>query len=215
METMDDFLIRQCLAGDEAAWTTIVESYARRVFNLSCRFVGRPDEAEELTQEIFIRVYQSLHSYRINAGSFPSWLFRIARNLLIDHLRKTRHYRRAVLGQVDAVHLSDDRNPDPLRALEQAEAARILRRALRTLSSRSREAIVLRDLEGMEYQEVAAILGVPEGTVKSRINRGRLELARLVLQQRCKARYARNGGRGKLSGNPPASCPALQESAVQ
>lgn len=183
MDSKDDLLIRQCLEKNEEAWTEIVQSHTSRIYSLSCSFTRRPDEAEELTQEIFVRVFQRLHSYRIGLSSFRYWLHQLARNLLIDHYRSTWRQRQASIGQLDAANLVDVRTPDPLQLLERAEAARVLRRALLSLSARSREAIVLRELDGLGYGEVAAILGVPEGTVKSRVNRARAKLARLLSQE--------------------------------
>ena len=88
----DHKLVERCLQGDDAAWESVVNSYGRRIYNLSYRYTSRRDEAEDLTQEILIRVYQNLKSYRSEAGSFQNWILRVARNLIIDHYRQVRRY---------------------------------------------------------------------------------------------------------------------------
>jgi RNA polymerase sigma-70 factor (ECF subfamily) len=178
-------LVERCLQGDDAAWEAIVNQYARRIYNLSYRYTSRKDEAEDLTQEIFIRVYQNLKSYRYDAGSFQNWILKVGRNLIIDHYRQTRRFQKVGGSEeLESMNLQDDTLPNPHRAAEQSEAARFLKQGLRALSPELKEAIILRDLEGMAYQEIADLLGIPEGTVKSRINRGRLELAKILIKRR-------------------------------
>ncbi|MBN2339725.1 MAG: sigma-70 family RNA polymerase sigma factor, partial [Acidobacteria bacterium] len=154
-------------------------------YNLSYRYVGRREEAEDLTQEIMVRVYQNLGSYRPDAGSFQNWVLRVGRNLIIDHYRRNRRFAGAGGSEeLETMNLGDTRTPSPQQAAEQAETARFVRAGLESLSPELREAVILRDLEGMEYREIALLLRVPEGTVKSRINRGRIELARLLGKRR-------------------------------
>jgi RNA polymerase sigma-70 factor (ECF subfamily) len=181
----DEKLVERCLQGDDSAWETIVNSFGRRVYNLSYRYTSRRDEAEDLTQEIFIRVYQNLKSYRSDAGTFQNWVLKVGRNLIIDHYRQTRRFQQAAgTEEMETMNLKDDKLPNPHRAVEQLEASRFLRDGLQALSPELKEAIILRDLEGMAYQEIAELLSIPEGTVKSRINRGRLELAKLLTKRR-------------------------------
>ena len=181
----DHRLVERCLAGDDAAWENVVNSYGRRIFNLSYRYTNRRDEAEDLTQEILIRVYQNLKSYRAEAGSLQNWILRVARNMVIDHYRQVRRYpQTGGSEELESLNIRDDKIPNPQRVSEQMEAARFLQEGLQALSPELKEAIILRDLEGMAYQEIANLLGVPEGTVKSRINRGRIELARLLMKRR-------------------------------
>ncbi len=181
----DEKVVERCLQGDDAAWETIVNTFGRRVFNLSYRYTGRRDEAEDLTQEIFIKVYQNLKSYRSDAGTFQNWVLKVGRNLIIDDYRQTRRFQQAAgTEEMETMNLKDDRTPNPHRAAEQLEASRFLRDGLQALSPELKEAIILRDLEGMAYQEISDLLGIPEGTVKSRINRGRLELAKLLTRRR-------------------------------
>ena len=183
--TGDQKLVERCLQGDDAAWELVVTSYGKRIYNLSYRYTNHRDEAEDLTQNILIRVYQNLRSYRSEAGSFQNWLLRVARNLIIDHYRQARRFPRAGGSEeLEAMNIQDERTPNPQRAAEQSEASRFLQNGLQALSPELKEAIILRDLEGISYQDIAELLGVPEGTVKSRINRGRLELAKLLMKRR-------------------------------
>jgi len=178
-------LVERCLQGDDAAWESIVTTYARRIYNLGYRYTGRPAEAEDLSQDIFIRVYQNLKSYRPDAGSFQNWILKVARNLIIDHYRQTRRFRQTGgSDELEALAITDERQVNPLRSVEQSEASRMLHDGLQSLSPELKEAVLLRDLEGLAYTEIAEMLSIPEGTVKSRINRGRIELARLLARRR-------------------------------
>ena len=178
-------LVERCLQGDDAAWETVVNSYGRRIYNLGYRYTSHREEAEDLTQEIFIRVYQNLKSYRSEAGSFQNWILRVARNLVIDRYRQTRRYQQAGGSEeLETMSLRDDKVPNPQRATEQIEASRFLQDGLQSLPPELKEALIHRDIEGMSYQEIAYLISVPGGTVKSRINRGRLELAKLLIKRR-------------------------------
>jgi RNA polymerase sigma-70 factor (ECF subfamily) len=181
----EEKVVERCLQGDDAAWETVVNSYAKRIYNLSYRYTCRRDEAEDLTQDIFIRVYQNLKSFHPDSGSFQSWVMKVGRNLIIDHFRRTRRFQQAAgTEEMETMNLTDDKVPSPERSAEQAEASRFLSEGLQTLSPELKEAIILRDLEGMAYLEIAELLSVPEGTVKSRINRARLELAKSLSRRR-------------------------------
>jgi RNA polymerase sigma-70 factor, ECF subfamily len=184
----DEKLVERCLRGDDAAWEAVVKSYGKRIYNLSYRYTNRRDEAEDLTQDIMIRVYQNLKSYRAESGSFQNWLLRVARNLIIDHYRQVRRFpQTGGSEELETLNIRDEKIPSPQRTVEQTEASRFLQDGLQSLSPELKEAIILRDLEGMAYNEMADLLNVPEGTVKSRINRGRLELAKLLTKRRAQA----------------------------
>jgi RNA polymerase sigma-70 factor (ECF subfamily) len=173
-------LVERCLEGDQAAWDEIVRTHRRKVFNLAYKFVGRHEEAEDLTQDIFLRIFKALHTFDRRAN-FQTWLVSISRNLCIDHYRSKRKERETIARDVDASELSaasPDRGPD--RQLEALDLKELVRRALTELPPTLREAVVLRDLQEFSYLEIAEKLGLPEGTVKSRINRGRLELAKHI-----------------------------------
>jgi RNA polymerase sigma-70 factor (ECF subfamily) len=184
----DEKVVERCLRGDDAAWETVVNQYAKRIYNLTYRYTSRRDEAEDLTQEIFIRVYQNLKSFRSESGSFQSWIMKVGRNLIIDHYRRTRRYQQAAGSEeMETMNLRDDKVPNPQRVAEQSEAASFVGAGLQALPPELKEAIILRDLEGMAYLEIAELVGIPEGTVKSRINRARLELAKLLTKRRAQA----------------------------
>ena len=175
-----DALIVACLDGDQQAWTAIVQRYRRKVFNVAYKFVGRHDEAEDLTQDIFLKIYKALGTFdrRVN---FQTWLISISRNLCIDHYRSVRKERETVDRRVDPSTLTPvAKGPDPLRRLERSDHRLMLRRAMLGLPPTLRSAVLLRDIQEFSYQEIATRLELPEGTVKSRINRGRHELARQI-----------------------------------
>jgi RNA polymerase sigma-70 factor, ECF subfamily len=180
----DAQLVQQCLRGEGPAWEELVRRHTRRVFNLCYRFTGNSTEAEDLSQEVFLRIYRTLQSYRPAYGAFPTWLTSVTRNLLVDHYRRTRRDR--ITDSIeDAMPVLEEkhsaaRTPDKLA--QAAELSVQLQQALGKLSPELREAVILRDLQGLEYNEIQAVLEVPEGTVKSRINRGRIELARILEQ---------------------------------
>ncbi len=181
----DKKLVERCLQGDDAAWEDVITLYGKRIYNLSYRYTNRKAEAEDLTQDILIRIYQNLRSYRSEAGNFQNWILRVARNLIIDHYRQVRRYpQTGGSEELETMNIKDDKVPNPQRAAEQTEASKFLHDGLQSLSPELKEAIILRDLEGMAYQDIAELLSVPEGTVKSRINRARLELARLLIKRR-------------------------------
>ena len=180
-------LVTRCLSGDETAWEQLVRLHTRHVYALCYRFTGSSAESQDLTQEVFVRVFRTLKSFRSSEGSFTTWLARVTRNLLIDHYRRTRQQRvtDSIEAQLPTLEQSGGTAPvRPDQALAGREASEILQAALQRLSPDLREAVILRDLQEMEYREIAQVLSVPEGTVKSRINRGRAELARLLRKQK-------------------------------
>jgi len=185
-ETQDpiESLIQRCLKGDQAAWDLIVRQYWRKVFNVAYKFVGKHDEAEDLAQDIFLKIFKSLDTFDRRAN-FQTWLISVSRNLCIDHYRSVRKERETIDRDVDANELAPAaREPGPIAALEQADRVALLRKALAALPATLRTAVLMRDIQELSYQEIADKLRLPEGTVKSRINRGRTELARQVKKLR-------------------------------
>ena len=178
----DAQLVQSCLRGDGSSWEEIVRRHTRRVYGLCYRFTGNATESEDLTQEVFLRVYRTLGSYQSEQGAFTTWLSRMTRNLLVDHYRRTRRDRLTDSIEDELPKLEEKHSTfaTPYRAVEQAELSAQVQQALGRLSPELREAVILRDLQGLDYSEVQAVLQVPEGTVKSRINRGRIELARIL-----------------------------------
>lgn len=187
----DGDLLQRCRRGDENAWLELVRQHTRRVFSIAYRFSGRVDEAEDLTQEVFVKVYQGLSRYEPAAGAFGTWLGTVARNHAIDHYRRKREERLRVTADPESLQALPDRAEGQDHALEREERAQLVRRAVRALPAPLREAVVLCDLQGMSYEEIAETLALPLGTVKSRINRGRLELARRLLGRRAELQDGR------------------------
>ena len=197
-----DTLIARCLSGDQAAWDAIVRQNWRKVFNVAYKFVGKHEEAEDLTQDIFLKIFKALATFDRRAN-FQTWIVSISRNLCIDHYRSVRKERMTIAREVDTNDLqpaSTDRTP--YAAAEHQDLRVMLRQALQTLPETLRTAVVLRDLQELSYQEIADKLQLPEGTVKSRINRGRLELARQLkrLQDNQPAARRRRGAPARPAG---------------
>ena len=177
----DKTLVERCLTGDETAWDQLVRTHTRRVYGLCYRFTNSDAEAQDLTQEVFLRIFKSVRSIRSEEG-FGTWLARLTGNLLIDHYRRTRQDRVTDSIECQLPMLEGDlaaaARPDGM--VVGREAREQLQWALQKLSPELRETLILRDLQEMEYREIADILKIPEGTVKSRLNRARAELARAL-----------------------------------
>ena len=194
-----DDLIQRCLAGDQAARDEILRANRRRVFNIAYKFTGRHDLAEDLTQDVFVKIFKSLGTFDRRAN-FQTWLVSVSRNLCIDHYRSVRKERESIDRDVDPGDLAPvAHTTSPYQSLEQRDRAQLLRRGLAELAPSLKQAVMMRDLQELSYQEIADKLGLPEGTVKSRINRGRNELARQISRIResdDKAVAARTTGGG-------------------
>jgi RNA polymerase sigma-70 factor (ECF subfamily) len=200
-----DRLIERCLRGDQAAWEQIVRQHWRKVYNVAYQFVGSHEQAEDLAQEIFLKIFRSLDSFDRRAN-FQTWLISVSRNLCIDHYRSVRKERQTIARDVaaeDVVPVSSMMSP--LAALENRDLAALLRQALQTLPQSLRTAVLLRDIQELSYLEIAERLRLPEGTVKSRINRGRKELARQIVRLREEADGRRGHVRGPGNGRSGVS----------
>src|ERR671921_525891 len=163
---------------DDAAWTPpsweqVVREHSGRVYRLAYRLTGNVHDAEDLTQEVFVRVFRSLSSY--TPGTFEGWLHRITTNLFLDGVRRKKRVRFDPLAE-DAHDRVAGREPDPSRVYEDTHLDDDVQAALDALSPDFRAAVVLCDIEGLSYEEVAATLGIKLGTVRSRIHRGRSQL---------------------------------------
>jgi RNA polymerase sigma-70 factor (ECF subfamily) len=181
-------VVRRCLSGESPAWTELVRAHHRRVYALCYRFTGSGTEAEDLTQEVFLKIYSNLTSFDVSRGSLQVWITTLTRNLLVDHFRRTRNLR--VTGSLDdgwdetgelrPIDRLEAKGPTQHDQATRRELEKMVQNALSQVSPELREAVILRDLQDMDYKEIAQVLGIPEGTVKSRISRGRAELARLL-----------------------------------
>src|SRR6266567_7296594 len=148
-------LIQRCLKGDQLAWEAIVRQYRRKVFNVAYKFVGRHDEAEDLTQDIFLKIFKSLDTFDRRAN-FQTWLISVSRNLCIDHYRSVRKERETIDRDVDAADLAPAApEPGPVAALEQRDRVELLRRAMAELPDTLRAAVLMRDIQELSYQEIA------------------------------------------------------------
>lgn len=181
MNDSDSQLLARCRAGDESAWQVLVARHTRRVYGVVYRFTGRVDEAEDLTQEVFLKVFQNLERYRIEEGAFGAWLSTVARHQAIDRYRRRREER--FREDESTLESLPSREQSPLAALERDERVRLVQSGLKALPRDLRAVLVLCDLQGVPYEQAAQMLEVPLGTVKSRLNRGRLELAKRLLRR--------------------------------
>ncbi|MDX2706133.1 RNA polymerase sigma factor SigE [Streptomyces sp. NPDC001902] len=189
--------------GDNQAWTPpsweeIVSTHSARVYRLAYRLTGNQHDAEDLTQEVFVRVFRSLSTY--TPGTFEGWLHRITTNLFLDMVRRRQRIRFDALGD-DAAERLPSREPSPAQHFADTHFDADIQQALDTLAPEFRAAVVLCDIEGLSYEEIAATLGVKLGTVRSRIHRGRSHL-RKALEHRAPA--ARPGRAPVLATGRPA-----------
>jgi RNA polymerase sigma-70 factor (ECF subfamily) len=188
LETDWTQIVRRCMDGDSGAWAELVRSQHKRVYGLCYRFTGNPTDAEDLTQDVFLKIYSNLGSFDTDRGSLQVWIATMTRNLLVDNFRRTKNLR--ATGSLDEgwesaedlkpVDRLTSRSLSPHESAAQKELAKMVQDALARVTVELREAVILRDLQDMDYKEIAQVLGIPEGTVKSRISRGRAELARLL-----------------------------------
>ena len=181
-------IVRHCMDGDSGAWAEMVRTHHKRVYGLCYRFTGNVADAEDLTQDVFLKIYSNLASFDLTRGSLQVWITTMTRNLLVDNFRRTRNQR--ATGSLDEGWESTEelqpidrltaKGPTQHEQAAQKELSAMVQSALARVSVELREAVILRDLQDMDYKEIAQVLGIPEGTVKSRISRGRAELARLL-----------------------------------
>lgn len=185
----DAQLVHRCIDGDQAAWEDLVRAHSNRVYGICYRYTSSSTLAQDLTQDVFLRVFCSLAQFRSGKGSFSVWLTRLTRNLVIDHYRASKMERSTDSLDAPMQERSQTQRPSvreqasSLRSdalVSYSETSEMLQNALARLSPDLRETVILRDLEELQYREIAEILEVPEGTVKSRLNRGRAELGRLL-----------------------------------
>ena len=174
-------LVERCRQGDDLAWERLVRSCQGRVYALAYHYLGDVEPARDLTQEVFVRIHQQLGSYKGNG--FMVWLLRITRNLCIDQIRRRNKARPPAedLLAEDNEWAMRDTAPDPEQSWLWDGRTRLVYEALRHLNGPSRELILLKEIQGLQLKEIAEMLGLPIGTVKSRSNRARVELARQVI----------------------------------
>ncbi|MFC4909057.1 RNA polymerase sigma factor SigE [Actinomadura gamaensis] len=185
-------------------WEEIVDQHSTRVFRLAYRLTGNRHDAEDLTQDVFVRVFRSLSSY--TPGTFEGWLHRITTNLFLDRARRKQRIRFDALAE-DADERLEGREVSPAQSYDDRHLDADIQAALDSLAPEYRAAVVLCDIEGLTYEEIAASLGVKLGTVRSRIHRGRAQL-RVALEHRRPASSA------PASAPAPAPAPAPSPECV-
>ena len=181
-------IVRRCMDGDSGAWAEMVRVHHRRVYGLCYRFTGNVADAEDLTQDVFLKIYSNLASFDTARGSLQVWITTMTRNLLVDNFRRTKNQRATgsldegweAVEELKPIDRLTSKGPSQHEQAAQKELSSMVQNALARVSVELREAVILRDLQDMDYKEIAQVLGIPAGTVKSRISRGRAELARLL-----------------------------------
>lgn len=173
-------LLDRCRQGDALAWEAFVRQFQRRIYSIACGYAANTEEARDLAQDIFVRLYETRGRWA-QAESFTPWLVRVARNLCLDELRRKKARPPAHDLQADEMFDLADAGPSPDEALEVTRDRQLVWRALSLLGRLSREIILLKEIQGLTFEEIAAMLHAPVGTIKSRSSRARLELARQVL----------------------------------
>ncbi len=180
----DQAIVERVIRGDVDAFSVLVNRYQDRIYSVALNYVGNPEDAIDVTQDAFLKAYNKLRTFD-SASAFYTWLYRIAINAAIDFLRKRKSRPAESLddekfSEVGYEPASKDPSADPERVAVRAEQARLLKEAISSLSEKLRTAIILHDVEGLSQEEVAEILRVPVGTVKSRVSRARSELRNLL-----------------------------------
>ena len=177
-QTPDQLLIDSCLAGRRDAFGQLVDRYQNRLFHSLLHLLGSTEDAQDIAQEAFVQAFEKLSGFRGQA-QFYSWLFRIAYNLAVSDRRKARRVSVSLENQREASGFEPtDTNPsnDPSYAMDSEERQRIVQRALTELPEEFRTTLILKEMDGMSYEDIASTLGIPLGTVRSRIHRARIEL---------------------------------------
>ncbi len=177
-----DAIIRDCLEGSQDAWKSLVDAFARRIFNMAYQFCGSREEAEDRTQEVFLKLHGALPKYDFGKN-FTAWFLTLAKNHLIDEYRRTK-WERTQRDEFDERVLAQAAGGGPEDSLERAETKALVWEGLNSLSADMRMILILRDLQGQSYEEIAEILKLPLGTVKSRVNRARIQLAQVLKERR-------------------------------
>lgn len=173
-------VVKECLEGKAEAWRLLVDTFSRRIFNMAYQFCGRYEEAEDLTQEIFMKIYTSLPKYD-SRKNFTAWVLTVAKNHLIDAYRRTK--REKSQREDFNEHLQAGIEPGPEAEMMAEQSRELIWKGLGQLSPEIRLALILKEIQGKSYEEVADIMNIPIGTVKSRVNRGKMQLARLLSQE--------------------------------
>lgn len=189
MITDEENLLKKSKSGDVAAFEELMDGYQKKIFNIALRMIGNHEDASELAQEVLIKIYKSIRSFKEEAA-FSTWIYRITTNVCLDELRKRKNRTMISINEEIAVGDGEvslqiaDHGPTPEEILEQKETRKIIENAIGKLSPEHRTVIILRELQNLDYEEISEITKVPVGTVKSRINRARQELRNILKNKR-------------------------------
>jgi len=173
-----NFVLERCRDGDQLAWEALVREFQGRVYGIACHYVGNSEDARDVAQEVFVRIYRNL-APDIDKQRFVPWMIRVCRNACIDHLRRRRARPQALDDQAQTKLVDGRQNPEEQWAANSRK--RLIYRAMQQLSRLNREIILLKDILDLPLEQISSMLKVPLGTVKSRSNRARIELAEKVL----------------------------------
>jgi len=181
----EEVLVRRIIAGDDKAFEYLVEAYNKKVFNIALRILNNYEDASDITQDIFLKIYRKIHTFKENC-SFYTWVYRLSVNTCIDELRRRKNFNTVSIdsslptedGEMSWDIADDSDSADEL--LQKKEVRQILRRAISQLPDIYRVLLILREYDGLSYQEISQIINIPIGTVKSRINRARIMLRNLL-----------------------------------
>jgi RNA polymerase sigma-70 factor (ECF subfamily) len=175
----DQEIVAQCRNGDWEAFAKLVLKYQNRVLTLATRILDNRSEAEDVAQDVFVKVFQSLPDFR-GASRFSTWLYRITVNHCLNHLRRRTRQQQTLVGTEPEEWMQESRTANPQQTLEQKERWALVQAKLQLLSPEHRTIVLLRDFEGLSYDEIADVLQLESGTVKSRLHRARMELKALL-----------------------------------
>lgn len=185
MNDIEKILIKKCKKGNVEAFEKLISNYQKKIFNLCYRYVQNYDDAIELSQEVFIKIYKSISTFNSNS-SLSTWIYKIATTTCIDEIRKRKKHNTVSIEESEQENVCTieiaDLSADPLTQIEKNELKIDIQNAISQLSEEFKTVIILRDIQGFSYNEIAEILSIPLGTVKSRIKRARNFLKDYLLQ---------------------------------
>ncbi|MGE5343031.1 MAG: RNA polymerase sigma factor [Candidatus Omnitrophota bacterium] len=176
-----EILIKRLKTGDQEVWKMMIDMYSRKVYNIALNFTGSKEEAADITQDIFLKVYRNIDKFNEEL-SFTAWLIRLSKNYCIDHWRKHKYHRKHMELDENGPYVSEDIDTPEERFTNEYDATYI-RNKMQLLPPDLMPLMIMRDVEDMSYQEISEYLELPLGTVKSRINRARAKLAKILLME--------------------------------
>jgi RNA polymerase sigma-70 factor (ECF subfamily) len=177
-----DEIIKQLKAGSQEAWNMVIDAYSKKVYNMALNFAGNSDDAADITQEVFLKVYSNIDKYKEDR-SFTAWLLRLSKNYCIDYWRKNKYHRKNLELDDNIRSEKTDQADTPESSLIRKYDVKYLRQKLRLLPPGLRTLVIMRDIQDYSYQEISESLDIPLGTTKSRINRARTKLAKIILEE--------------------------------